>query len=110
MKVSCRREGAAWRMDGMRHAQLLGIEWVPRVMPAARMAPINQDTLNRPVTIARSRGYVNSATSCDAPDTAQEIPMPITKREAMNMPTMKGDKLGPTKKGVKGLELTINSR
>jgi len=86
-KMSCKTDGAACKMDGILQAQSLGMLYVPRVTPAARIAPANQETLKRPVTTARSRGQVSSARSYEAPETAKGIPVPRTRQDARNMPT-----------------------
>lgn len=48
--------GVTWRMDGIRHPQLFGIENVPRVTPAAMMAPADCECQREwePSTISRT--------------------------------------------------------
>lgn len=46
IKMICNKLGPICRADGIRHPQVEFIENVPRVTPAATMAPINQEALN----------------------------------------------------------------
>jgi len=103
MKASWRRDGAIWRSVGIFHAQLSGLLNVPRVTPAAIIAPAYQDyptlvfkggewpqdiitSLNKPFITDVWLGYTSSAMSIEAPPIANGIPRPRMKREARNMP------------------------
>ena len=39
MNVKLKRAGTSWMSEGIRQAQVFGIEYVPRVTPAATIAP-----------------------------------------------------------------------
>lgn len=56
MKVTCKNEGMACSKDGILQDQFDGTCCVPKVMPAARMAPTNQHALNMEVRTGRSLG------------------------------------------------------
>ena len=85
MNVSCRTDGATWTREGIRQAQLLGMEYVPSVTPAAMMAPAYQLSLNKPLMTLVWRGYVNSAINCEAPEIQNGMPMPRRRRATRNM-------------------------
>lgn len=87
MNMSCSVDGSSWSSDGRRQLQLLSQENVPRVTPAAMMAPAYQLSLNRPVMTDRSLGYASSAMSWEAPLMAYTIPMPRMMRATRNMAT-----------------------
>ena len=87
MNMSCSDEGKSCNKDGNRQLQLLSQEYVPRVMPAAKIAPAYQLSLKRPVITDRSFGYVSSAMSWDAPLIPYTIPMPRMILATRNMAT-----------------------
>jgi hypothetical protein len=109
MKVTWSKDGTICRSDGIcrakgssqlgvsdiilgsilwshtRQAQSLFIENVPRVHPAAIIAPTYQLSLKRPLRTAVCRGYVSSAMSCDAPLIQNGMPIPRRIRATRNM-------------------------
>lgn len=87
MKISCSDDGRICNNEGRRQLQFDSIENVPSVTPAAIMAPAYQDSLNNPVMTPRSRGYVSSAISCEAPLMAKGMPKPSKMRDTTNMET-----------------------
>ena len=56
MNVSWSKDGAICSRDGILHAQSFGMENVPRVTPAAMIAPTYQLSLKRPLSTAVWRG------------------------------------------------------
>ena len=56
MNVSWSMDGAICNRDGIRQAQSFGMEKVPRVTPAAMIAPMYQLSLKRPLSTAVCRG------------------------------------------------------
>lgn len=85
--VSCKIEGKSCSRDGSRHDQLFVHEYVPNVIPAAKIEPTYQLSLKRPVMTARSLGYANSEMSCDAPLMAYTIPIPRIILDTINIAT-----------------------
>ena len=63
MKVSCSRDGSICNNDGILQDQSSGLEKVPRVTPAAIIAPAYQLSLKSPLRTAEWRGKVSSAMS-----------------------------------------------
>ena len=89
MKINWRALGQTCKMEGILHPQLVGIAKVPRVTPAATMAPMNQDELNRDPIRARSFGYASSPIIDDAATIAKGIPKPKRNRAMTNIATVK---------------------
>ena len=85
--MSCSSDGAIWTKEGIRQAHVSARLYVPRVVPAAMMAPTYQDSLNRPFNTPASFGYASSAMSEEAPEIQKGIPIPRMRRATRNMPT-----------------------
>lgn len=80
-------EGRACSSDGIRHDQVLAMANVPRLTPAATIAPIYHEQLNSDVRMGRSFGCDNSPISDDAPTMANGIPSPRIIRDITNIAT-----------------------
>lgn len=87
IKVSCSNDGAIWTKEGILQAHVSWRLYVPRVVPAAMMAPTYQDSLKRPFRTPASFGYASSAISEDAPEIQKGMPIPRRRRATRNMPT-----------------------
>ena len=106
MKHTWRRLGTICKDEGIRHPQVDCMLKVPKVTPAATMAPsiqqhqgmtllnirgrnapINHDALNNEPMRARSLGYASSPIIDDAATMANGIPKPNRKRAITNIAT-----------------------
>ena len=87
MKQIWSKLGQICNMDGIRQPQFEGIANVPRVTPAATIAPINHDELNKDPICARSFGCASSPIIDDAATIAKGIPKPRRNRPITNIAT-----------------------
>lgn len=87
IKVSCNIDGAIWTKEGILQAHVSWRLYVPKVVPAAMMAPTYQDSLKRPFNTPASFGYASSAMSEEAPEIQNGIPIPRRRRATRNMAT-----------------------
>ena len=88
MKISWGAVGTNCIALGILHDHELFIENVPKVHPAAAIAPTNRPVVNSDVKMGRSFGYANSATRDEAPTTENGVPSPSTILPRTNISTI----------------------
>ena len=90
MKTSWRAVGNNCNALGILHDHELLMANVPKVHPAAAIAPTSALVVNNDVKMGRSFGYDNSPMIDEAPTTENGIPIPSTILPRTNIPTIHG--------------------